>query len=244
MDTVGLAFATRFSYPPNSLSLCGPSRQSDLSWYSEHQKTDAGTADILSRFSTLYPYLCLIAGENNIRDPFDPRVIEAYWVGNPLLHKVRFRQYIQALDETIGLSKHGEKENTIGVFDKISDGALPHHSFHVLSIHKRTGHNKIPHTLQTMDACLIQWGKVIHISSTHIKIKTRPLQQPGSKLKFGNSIERSILWQGTHDILHQTLAIGDWISYHWGYVCTKLTTSQLRRLIYYTHHSLAYANKG
>lgn len=243
MDTAGLAVATRFSYPPNSLSLCGPSRQSDLSWYSQNQAPDRGTAEILSRFSTLYPYLCLIAGENNIRDPFDRRVIEAYWVGNPLLHRVRLREFITALDETIGLSKQVERKHAIGVYDKISDGALPHHSFHVLSIHRRTGHLKIPHTIQTMDACLIQWGKVIHISSTTVKVKTRPLQQSGSTLSFGNGIERSLLWQGTHDNLHQTLAIGDWVSYHWGYVCTKLTQGQLRRLIYYTNHSLAYANK-
>lgn len=242
MNDNGLAYAARFSYPPNSLSLCGPAKKNDLSWYSQYQQSDKGTAEILSKFSTLYPYLCLIAGENNIRDPFDVRVIEAYWIGNQLLGKVRTREFIRALDETMGISKHNTKKNSLAVYNKIATGALPHHSFHVLSIHRRTGHLKIPHTLQTMDACLIQYGKVIHISPTGIKVRTRPLEQSNGKLTFGNHMERTIMWQGENDMLRKSLSIGDHVTYHWGHICTKVTPGQLKRLIHYTNHSLAYAN--
>ena len=65
MDFAGLALCSRYSYPPNSLSLCGPDRQNDLKWYSGSRQADHGTIEILTHFSTLYPYLRLIAGELN-----------------------------------------------------------------------------------------------------------------------------------------------------------------------------------
>ena len=39
-------------------------------------------------FEGAWPYLQLIAAANRIDDPLDPRVVDAYWVGNGLLDKV------------------------------------------------------------------------------------------------------------------------------------------------------------
>ena len=94
MDLKGLALCSRYSYPPNSLSLCGPDKKKDLNWYSIYQQTDKGTLEILSQFSTLYPYLTLIAQENKIKDPFNQKVVEAYWIGNNLLHKIPVKSFV------------------------------------------------------------------------------------------------------------------------------------------------------
>ncbi len=234
MSLSGLALCSRYSYPPNSLSLCGPDKKSDLNWYSENQKTDRGTLEILSQFSTLYPYLTLIASENKIKDPFEKSVVEAYWVGNNLLHRIPITSFVSLLSNKIDVKAK----------IKIVNGALPHHSFHVLNVYKRTGHLDILHTIETMDACLANWGKVIKINKDFIIVNTKPLSIINNKLQFGKLKERKIIPQGEKDILLKNLKIGDWISYHWGYFCHKLTSVQLRNLVYYTNYSIKLANRN
>lgn len=242
MDITGLALCTRYSYPPNSLSLCGPDKQEDLKWYSSNLQTDKGTVEILSQFSTLFPYLRLIATSNNIKDPFDKQVIEAYWLGNNLLHKVSIGNFVKHLSDSIQLKKKIARKELESIFNKISIGALPHHAFHVLNIYKRTGHLDVPHTVETMDACMINWGKIKKITPGAIIIETKPLKIINNQLGFGPTRERIIMFQGEKDILFAQLKIGDWISSHWGYFCQKLTKKQLNNLIYYTQLSIRLAN--
>jgi hypothetical protein len=240
MDFAGLALCSRYSYPPNSLSLCGPDRQNDLKWYSGSRQADHGTIEILTHFSTLYPYLRLIAQENKISDPFDKRVVEAYWIGNNLLKnipQIRFAQYLSD-----NLRKKIKIEELEKIMAKLAVGGLPHHAFHVTNIYKRTGYLDIPHTVETMDACIINWGKIDKIDHQLISVSTQNLQVIGNKLTFGRSIKRNLMLQGEKDVLLEKLKIGDWISYHWGYVCDKLTSLQLKNLVKYTGLAIKLAN--
>ena len=129
------------------------------------------------------------------------------------------------------------------IFTKLTHGALPHHSFHVLNIYKRTGHFDIVHVIETMDACLINWGKIKKIIPTAIIIETCPLKRISDKFGYGKAILRTIMPQGENDVLFHSLQPNDWISYHWGYFCQKLNQRQLRNLIYYTNLSVDLANK-
>ena len=243
MDLTGLALCSRYSYPPNSLSLCGPDKKKDLNWYSIYQHADKGTLEILSQFSTLYPYLSLIAQENNIIDPFYQKVVEAYWIGNKFLHQIPTTSFVNHVSDKIRLKEKIKRPDLHRIFDKITEGALPHHSFHVLNIYKRTGHLDILYTLKTMDACLINFGRVIKMSSSSIIVETRPLRLKNNHLIFDQNMNRTIMTQGEKDVLFQQLKIGDWISYHWGYFCQKLSQSQLKNLIYYNNLSVNFANK-
>lgn len=242
MNQNGLALCSRFAYPPNSLSLCGPNKQKNLKWYTETAKIDKGTSEILSKFTTLFPYLTLIAVENNIRDPFSIKVVEAYWLGNNLLNIVRKQKYIHTLSDNIGLRKKLKGKNLESVFQKVISGGLPHHSYHVLNIYKRTGHLDINHTIETMDACIINWGKIVKINIGSLVIKTKPLRIVGNKLAFDKPLMRKIIAQGDKDLSFSKLKVGDWISYHWGYFCQKLNSYQLHNLTYYTNISIAFAN--
>lgn len=243
MSLPGLILCTRYSYPPNSLFLCGPDRQEDLKWYSTHQQGDKGTIEILSCFSTLYPYLTLIAHENDIADPFDKKVVEAYWLGNNLLHQIPITRFVRHLSDNLQLRKKVGRKKLEFIFTKIEQEALPHHSFHVLNIYKRTGHLEIPYILETMDACLIKWGKIKKILTDSIVVETKPLRLIHHKLDFGTPELRTLLFQGKKDILARKLLLGDWVSSHWGYFCQKLTARQVRNSIYYTNISLNFANK-
>lgn len=237
MSLDGLKLCTKYAYPPNSLSLCGPEKQEDLSWYLKIGKVDSGTKEILTQFSTLYPYLRLIAQENKISDPFDPQVIEAYWLGNNLLHDIPIRQFATHLRETIGLEKKVRRSDLELILRKIPFGALPYHAFHVLNVYVRTGHLDIPYTLETMNACIINWGKVVEIHKNDIVIKTQKLLKKKSVLTFQNGIHRTI-----HMHVPILLHVGDTVSYHWGMMCERLTQTKLLNLIFYTNLSLRLAN--
>lgn len=242
MHQAGLSLCSRFAYPPNSFSLCGPDKQKDLKWYTTSGKIDKGTPEILSKFTTLFPYLTLIAYENNIRDPFSVKVVEAYWLGNNLLNIVRKQKYIHALSENIELRKKLKRKNLESVFQKVIQGGLPHHSYHVLNIYKRTGHLDINHTVETMDACIINWGKIVKVNIGSLVIQTKPLRIMGKQLAFDKPIMRKIIAQGNNDLSFSKLKVGDFVSYHWGYFCQKLTKLQLNNLIYYTSLSIKSAN--
>lgn len=243
MNNQGLAFCSRFSYPPNSFSLCGPERQSDLAWYTATLIADQATEEILSQFRTLYPYLCLIAYENDIKDPFDSRVVEAYWLGNNLLNHVSINPFISHISDKLALKKRIARSHLEKICVKIGQGALPNHSFHVLNIYQRTGNIDSLHTIQSLDACIINWGKVISLSKNKITVLTKPLTRMRDALAFGKSKERTLMTHGTHDVLARNIKLGDWVSYHWGYFCHTLSVRQLENLMYYTRLSLHFANR-
>src|SRR3990167_9118102 len=242
MNLYGLSLCCRYSNPPNSLSLCGPDKNGELSYYTEKGRPDGGTASILSQFSTLFPYLCLIAQKNNFKDPFDAAVVEAYWLGNPLLSSVSVREFSRHLSERVGLKRRLARHLFSRVLSKLYLGAVPHHSFHVVNIYQRTGHLNIPHTIPTIDACIVNWGKVKGVFSDSIVVQTQAVVENKDGLGL-RPIIRKILFQGVSDYLSFSLSPGDWISYHWGRFCQKLTVAQLRNLVYYTQLSFTIANK-
>lgn len=242
MNHKGLLLCSRYSFPPNSYYLCGPEKQKDLQYYSEGGQVDLGTKEILEQFSTMYPYLRLIATENNIQDPFDPRVVEAYWLGNTLLKNVSVNHLGRHMIEIVGVKKKLKKREMDDLSLKLEVGAMPHHAFHVLNVWKRTGHDDSYHTVGTMEACLIGWGKVKHVFTTSLSIETRRLKMENGRLIYGEKIERKIETQGKNDKQIQKVAAGDWISYHWGKFSQKLTAQQLRNLIFYTNEALKLAN--
>ena len=85
-----LLFA-RYAFPPNELGYCGPDDWASLVEYANSPDRPAVDGDIrrLGRaFDGAMPYLELIAETTGIGDPFDRRVVHAYWVGNPLLDQV------------------------------------------------------------------------------------------------------------------------------------------------------------
>lgn len=242
MNARGLLLASRYAYPPNSLSLCGPEKQSDLVWYSGYQTADIGTKEILQQFGTLYPYLRLIAAENKKDDPFDPEVVEAYWIGNSLLKSIKMTPFMKHLTEDLQLRKRLPKKNLESLAGYVANGALPFHNFHVLGIYRRTGNIPEIHTIQTMDACMIHSGKIIQIENTTCKILTKPLILTNGILSLGSPITRIVSIQGVHDHVASLLQTGDWISYHWGQICEHLSPRKLRNLNTYTAYILSVIN--
>ena len=239
----GLQRCTRYAFGPNRLHYCGPDANSEVLAYMEAGFGDAGLTKLLSAFRTMYPYLQLIARANNIVDPFDERVVEAYWLGNSLLDNVGKRRLHRHLAEALELKRKLGWQDFAAIEDKIAGGAVPHHNFHVLDIWKRTGHAAEPHTLESMDSCRISYGRVSAISGPNITIEREPLVIAGGRLALGPSRTENIrrALESTSDI--DLIQPGQLVTVHWSVPCEVITEQQAANLRRYTLQHLSLANQ-
>lgn len=244
MKSNGLLLCARYSAAPNFFGYCGPEENASLVDHLKEKVTDKEIKVILSGFDTLYAYLRLISTENNIIDPFDQKVVEAYWIGNSLLETLSNRNYVYLLQEKLALEKKMGGVRFQKVKEKLfSTRFYPHHAFHVFNIFKRTGNHIIDHTLETMDSCRIGFGQVTKINVNKISTSYRPLTNSNNKLGFGplSSKELMIDFKGKSFI--NNLKVGDWVSSHWGYVCDVLTERRSSTLQFYTKLAIDFFNQ-
>ncbi len=231
-DVNGLTLCGRYAFAPNLYHYCGPEKQSDLLGYLHEQHTDPGLSEILSQFDTLYAYLILIASENNIRDPFDRRVVEAYWLGNALTQHVTKKALVSHVENALEVRKKMSHSNFASLATSLMSHGMPTHTDHVLSIYMRTGHHAITHTLSTMDQCRISWGKVMSVNGVTVVARVEPLVYENESLRLGVP---QLLTLSCVDV---AASVGDWVSIHWGYVCAVLSATQVKNLRMFTLRAL------
>jgi len=239
----GILRCSRYAFGPNRLHYCGPDANSEIKAYIDNGVHDPGLEAMLRGFRTMYPYLKLIAEANRIRDPFDDRVVEAYWIGNRLLEEVERKALYFHLEEQGVKDRIGSRSFSL-LEDKIRHGAVPHHSFHVLDIWKRTGNLEHEHTLESMDSCRISWGKVLAVDGPKITIETEPLVLlPGNSLALGAPTRRTVTraLESRTDI--EQLAPGNLVTVHWSVPCEAVTEDQVSMLRKYTLRHIALANQ-
>ncbi|NQV00719.1 MAG: hypothetical protein HQ537_01160 [Parcubacteria group bacterium] len=241
-NSKGILRCARYAFMPNKLDLCGPDKNRDILYYCETQEVDKGLSLILKEFQVLYPYLKFIAYSNQIKDPFDERVIEAYWIGNQLLENIDKSRLYNHLANEQQLKKKLNKKLFKKVTDKISLGAKPHHSFHVLSVLKRTGNVDIMHTLNSMDLCKISWGRIKKVSKTNLEVEYNPLAFENNKLKLDSLINYKVLYQINNSGSIKKPQVNQWISFHWGFACEILNNLQVNNLKKYTLESIQLFN--
>lgn len=229
----------RYGFMPNRLRYCGPDDNRTLFQYAIENTIDGGVKPLLRAFDGALPYLQLIARSNSIADPFDDRVVEAYWIGNELLEGVEVRQLYDSLEERFGERLRGRARDW--VLSKAPAGARPHHSFHVLDIYRLVGERG--DSLETMDSCRISWGTVTAVQGSELVVQRRPVVLSEGKLKLGAPVPVRVARQLEARGFADGATPGDRVSLHWGWVCELLTGDQARRLQRYTLHHLALANQ-
>jgi Family of unknown function (DUF6390) len=230
----------RYAFMPNRLRYCGgDSDNRTLFQYGIEGASDGGLPPLLRRFTGALPYLQLIARANAIADPFDVRVVEAYWLGNALLDRVEVRQLYDSLAERFGKHLHGRAREL--VLAKAPAGARPHHSFHVLDVHSRVG--ELEHSLSTLDSCRVSWGRVAALAGAEVVVERQPLVLRQGQLVLGAAQPERALRQVEGRGFADSAQVGDWVSLHWSWVCEVLADRQRASLERYTRHHLALANQ-
>jgi len=235
----GLLRFIHYGFMPNQLGYCGGDDNHELLERAAASAVDRGVEPMLRKFTGALPYLKLIAHANGRADPFDERVVDAYWIGNELLEGVEARQlYDNLIDRLQGQLPPGVMK---WVTSKAPAGARPHHNFHVFDVHSRAGDQGM--SLETMDACRISWGKVVADLSAEVLVERRPIQLAEGKLELGLPVMSTARRQFDGLGFVHKLEPGEWVSLHWGWVCEQLTSDQLARLRHYTVHHLELANQ-
>ena len=237
----GILTCARYSFAPNYYKYCGPDANKKISSYLQNSHANPNLVEILGQFDVLFRYLSLIAHSNNIADPFDSRVVEAYWIGNRLLERIKPSQLGEHLLYDQELKKRLPEKMLKWVLEKVPKGAKIHHSFHVFNVFIRTGHLIAPHTIDTIDQCRIGWGKVVKVQSAKCKVQSRKLISQNKKLVLIES-ERELSAPIDGSIKNK-LKPGDLVSFHWGFICDKITPQQAKNLAFYTNHNLRLANE-
>jgi hypothetical protein len=236
----GMLRFVRYGFMPNRLQYCGGDDNTTIFQYGLAGVSDGGLTPLLRKFTGALPYLQLIARANGIADPFDARVVEAYWIGNELLETVEVRQLYDHLAARFGKQLTGRTREW--VFSKAPAGARPHHSFHVFDVHSRVGELG-GDAVRTMDSCRVSWAKVVRVEGGELVVEREPLAMRAGKLVFDPPRVERALRQIDGRGFVDAAQPGDWVTTHWGWSCEVIGERQRRVLERYTRHHLTIANQ-
>lgn len=237
----GLQLFARYAYPPNQRGYCGPDEARVLIEYAAAGITDPGLAELARAFHGPLPYLTVMANVTGIRDPFDRRLVEAYWVGNPILDRVDVGAFARVLDEGFRRRMGGGW----GFFEEaIPAGGVPHHSFHVFAVYPWVGllSAESAEPLEILDRCRIRWGTVMAVAGESAVVTSQPLQWDGHHLYLGLERPETVNLGSEGLSLAGAVAPGDVVAMHWDWVCDRLDPVGLGHLRKYTMRHLEMVN--
>ena len=241
--TAGPLLFARYAYPPNALGYCGADETRTLLEYGAAGASDGGLAELARTFEGAWPYLTLIASANGIADPLDPRVVEAYWVGNALLERVRPADLARHADERFRgrIGRAGEHLEAV-----IAAGAVPHHCFHVFAVYPWLGllrSGVVDEPLRVLDLCRTTPAVVQSVEDDTAAVLARPLLWDGSALHLGGPAPRTARWQDDGLAFVPRPRPGDHVSLHWDFVCDVLSPAGARALERSNLRALAAVNR-
>ncbi len=213
----GLKVAALYGIKPHSLGFCGPKDKGVLLQYLKGENiSEEEIRKILEQFKGAYPYYKFIAKSNGIKDPFDERVVRAYWVGNKLLEKAG------------GIKSHhsyhvlvvGSVTGRIVLKGKLLDLC-------------RVGWGEVQSKIKSPQPRQAKRG------GQKLKVRYRPLVGK-KKLKLGKLAEKGIDWDKS---LLPKVKAGDWVSFHWNQAAEILTEKDIKNLEKYTRLTLESLQK-
>lgn len=243
MTTRGALMFGRYAFPPNQLGYCGPPDHQALLDYVSAGAPDKGLVELERRFEGAYPYLVLIAQANGIADPFDERVVDAYWVGNSLLNKVEAGAFHDSLHERFAPRMNSKSFGWLTT--KLTNGARPHHNFHVFDVYVRAGlmrDERAPIAVELMDSCRVSWGSVAAIETDELVVNRQALALVNGKLALAEPRVKRVTRQKGGQGFVEGVGVGDWVSIHWNWACDVLDSGARQRLMKATDRCLAFAN--
>jgi hypothetical protein len=255
----GPVLFARYAFGPNRLGLCGPEDWrsllelgaaglgSDADQGPGEKQTleiDRGLRHLAAGFEGAYPYLELIAAANGIRDPLDLRVVDAYWIGNPLSDRVDPVLMTQSIDARFRAQLPAETWKWLQT--KPEAGARPTHAFHVFDVFPMVGTQRqgsVANAVGLMDTCRIRWGQVVELSGDSLVVNAVPLGLVDGKLALVEPKVQSVKrWLDGSGFVAD-VEVGDVVSLHWDWACEVLDGPRLEALRRRTVHQLELANQ-
>jgi len=263
----GEVMFARYAYPPNALGYCGPDDPGALlelasnaaagSAGARHSTPVAGGpaggpaaaaagGDLSFRalataFDGAWVYLEVIAAAAGLADPLDPRVVEAYWLGNELLELVD----PAAFAVTARARFAAETGAHWAALDCGPTPSVPHHGFQVFTVYPWVSLlGRGDTALHVLNQCRIRWARVERVDGDRLQVHSQPLLWSGTELALGAGRLESVRWgEGGRSLLARP-EVGDWVSLHWDWACDRLDDEQLRQLRQRTGRQLDITNRA
>jgi len=227
MDKKALQLAARFALPPNSLGFCGkdtaPERFKQCFIHGEY----TGVEEEIEKFIVLHPYIKTL-GEITGRSKFSYKVIEAYWLGNDLLKQIRPKHYLTLL------RNFSEQDVPGWLIEELRNNPparfIPHHLFQVLFVGVGRASHAVPFNLESINNCMIRWGKVVEKNEQALKLELHSLKR---------GINKYVLTKLTASFSYNSeflpgLKTGDVVAVHWQQPVKILTNKEVKNLAYWT----------
>lgn len=236
----GLIVQAKYCFMPNRLGACGAqNKKEDLFEYAVCGAEDTGLEEILKTFEAAYPYLKFIAEANGIANPFEEKVVRAYWLGNSLLDFVDKQKFYHWCFERYG--KMVDKKIIKLLVGKVPLGAVPHHSFHVFNSYLRQrNYSKVLHYI---NECRVSSGKVVKLDRSSATVEWTPIKLGVRGLSFGETEKRDVLFKFQDKSFVKDLTPGDIVSFHWGWAAERISPQQEKDLSFYTRKQLDLFNE-
>lgn len=229
MNTHALQLCSGFAYSPNSLGYCGTKAAQDA-FRNCLTRNECGRVESeIKHFLVLYPYLKTIAQATGY-DEFSPEVIEAYWLGGDLLKKVTVDDYFNLIEN---FKAQGVPSFLLHEMEKnIPKQFIPIHLFNILHVGVGRATMSVPFTLNSINNCMIRWGKVIEVDDDRATVKLVHLNENYqlTKKKIPQSVDQSLCG---------TILKNDTVLAHWGSVVKKSSSTEIQSLLYWTKKLLS-----
>ncbi len=235
----GVALCARFSIATNRLAYCGPA-DAEPALYDAIVRGEGSprAREALSRFEALMPYLEAIGAASG-RDPFDPEVVRAYWLGNELTEAVDRTGFAALLE---ALSRRGlPRPLARRLASQLPERPMAHHVFHVayVGVGAVTGH--VPTTVANIEACRPALARVRGIDGGHLRVDGPAAHVQGGRLELVGNAERTLAWDPR---VLPGLAVGEPVAVHWSWPALRLAPGEAAALERWTSRALDAANDG
>jgi len=235
MDKKALQLISRFSLPPNALGYCGKDSAPEKFKKCVIEGKCVGVEKELKNFIVLHPYLKTLSNITG-KDLFSYQVAEAYWLGNNQLKKTKQDDYLELINN---FKKQGVPDWLIKeISEKQPKKFIPTHLFQILHIGVGKASGSVPYNLQSINNCMIRWGKVKKISNNNIWVDITSLSRSEKKYSLVKIISK---FQAVPRFITR-LKVGDTVAVHWKQVVKKLNKNEIQKLSYWTKEVLKYIN--
>jgi hypothetical protein len=94
-----------------------------------------------------------------------------------------------------------------------------------------------------LDRCRIRWGRVEAVYPDTVQVRSAPLCWDGQALSLAEPVPETATRAVDGSGFLDDLAVGDWVSLHWDWVCDRLDRRALANLRRYSARQLAITNR-
>lgn len=227
MDIKALQLGSRFSIKPNSLGYCGRKSAITITEDCVINGKCEGVEEEFNDFIGLNPYLETIS--KIFKKPkFSYEVIEGYWLGNDELKKSKIKDYKLLLDNFLkqGIPAFFIKE----LIEKKPKNFIPFHLFQVLHVGVGKVSGSVPFNLDSINNCMIRWGKITKINENLATIELNSLVNLKDKYSLILQTEKIAM----NSDFTPDLKIGDVVAVHWKMIAKILTIHEESNLSFWT----------